>query len=199
MNNGTVTGTTNVYYGSLAQGSGTYGSVNVYNGGVFKPGNSPGAVTTGSATWNSGGQYLVEINDATGTAGTNWNLWNINGSLALDAGTTPNSQFTLVLESESGDVPGLAADFDDTINYQWLIAEASGGISGFDPDEITIDTTAFTNNLGGGHFSVSQEGNQVYLNFTPVPEPSTLALLAAGGMGLARMDLALAAGSETDC
>ena len=89
VNNGTVSGTTNVYYGSLAQGAGTYGPVNVYNGGAFKPGNSPGAVTTGAATWNSGGQYLVEIDDATGTAGRNWNLWNVNGLLALDAGANP--------------------------------------------------------------------------------------------------------------
>ncbi len=183
VNNGTVTGTTNVYYGSLAQGSGTYGSVNVYNGGAFKPGNSPGTVTTGPVTWNSGGQYLVEINDATGTAGTNWNLWNVNGLLGITAGTTPNSQFTLVLESYSGGVPGLAMDFDDTINQEWLIADASDGISGFDPAEFTVNTTAFANNLNGGHFSVAKEGNQVFLTFA-VPEPSSLALLAAGAMAL---------------
>ena len=184
VNNGTVTGTTNIYYGSLAQGSGTYGTVNVFNGGAFKPGNSPGAVTTGSATWNSGGQYLVEINDATGTAGTNWNLWNINGSLALDAGTTPNSKFTLVLESGTIEAPGLTADFNNSTAYQWLIAQTSGGISGFDPGEFSVDTTAFANNLGGGHFYVSQTGNAVDSNFAPVPEPSTLALIAAGAIGL---------------
>ncbi len=184
VNNGTVVGTTNVYYGALAQGSGTYGSVNVYNGGQFKPGNSPGQVTTGPTTWNSGGQYLIEINDATGTAGTNWNLWNINGPLALDAGTTPNSRFNLVLESESGGIPGLAANFDDTIAHQWLIAETSGGISGFDPDLFSVNTTGFANNLGAGHFYVSQTGNAVDLNYTPTPEPSTLVLLAAGAAGL---------------
>ena len=183
-NNGTLAGTTNVYYGSLAQGSGTYGAVNVYNGGQFKPGNSPGAVTTGAATWNSGGEYLVEIDDATGTAGTNWNLWNVDGSLGIAAGTTPNSRFTLVLESENDGEPGLAADFNDASDYQWVIAEANGGISGFNPAEFSLDTTAFANNLGGGHFYVSQAGNAVNLNFTPLPEPSTIALLAAGALGL---------------
>ena len=184
MNNGTVVGTTNVYYGSLAQGSGTYGSVNVYKGGQFKPGNSPGSVTTGPATWNAGGEYLLEINDATGTAGTNWDLWCINGALELDAGTTPNSRFTLVLESETGDALGLAANFDDTADYQWLIAQSSAGISGFDPAEFTVDTTAFANNVGSGQFGLAQEGNQVYLTFTPVPEPSTIALLGVGAVAL---------------
>ena len=88
-NNGTLAGTTNVYYGSLAQGSGTYGAVNVYNGGQFKPGNSPGAVTTGAATWNSGGEYEFEINDALGSAGTNWDFWAIQGDLDLSAGLAP--------------------------------------------------------------------------------------------------------------
>ncbi len=67
----------------------------------------------------------MEIDDATGTAGRNWNLWNINGLLALDAGTTPNSRFTLVLESGSDEDPGLAANFDDTSDYHWVIAETS--------------------------------------------------------------------------
>jgi len=37
VNNGTITGPTNVYYGSLAKGAGTFGAVNVYDGGKFSP------------------------------------------------------------------------------------------------------------------------------------------------------------------
>ena len=90
-----------------------------------------------------------------------------------------------MLESENGGGADLAADFNDAIGQDWLNAESSGGISGFDPAEFTVNTAAFSNNLGGGNFSVAEEGNQVYLTFTPVPEPSTLALLAAGAFGLA--------------
>jgi len=65
VNNGHISiGATNVNFGSLAKGSGVYGAVNVTDGGRFSPGNSPGSVTTGSTTWNSGGSYVVEIADA---------------------------------------------------------------------------------------------------------------------------------------
>ncbi len=70
VNNGKINGTTNLYYGSLAKGAGIYGAINVYTGGQFSPGNSPGAVATGSTTWNAGGEYLFEINDASGAVGT---------------------------------------------------------------------------------------------------------------------------------
>jgi len=36
---------------------------------------SVGSATTGAATWNNGGKYSFEIDSATGTQGTNWDLW----------------------------------------------------------------------------------------------------------------------------
>jgi hypothetical protein len=63
-----------------------------------------------------------------------------------------------------------------------------GGITGFDPNSFFIDTDAvngtsgFTNDFTGGTFSMSQTGNNLYLNYlgpTPVPEPaSALSVLA---------------------
>jgi hypothetical protein len=84
VNNGTIAGTTNVNFGSLAKGSGVYGAVNVTDGGKFSPGNSPGAVTTGSTTWNSGGTYTVEIADALAGPGIGWDLWTIAGDLLVN-------------------------------------------------------------------------------------------------------------------
>jgi hypothetical protein len=181
VNNGTIAGTTNVNAGAMAQGSGVYGPVNLNLGGTFKPGNSPGSVSTGATAWNAGGEYLFELNDATGTAGTNWDLWTINGELTLTAG----SEVVLGVVSESGTAPGPAQHFDDTQNYSWQIASASGGIVGFNPADFQIDTSGFANDLGGGQFAVAQNGNGVYLDFvSSVPEPGTLALLLAGSLGL---------------
>ncbi len=53
INNGTITGTTNVNYGSLAKGAGMYGVVNVSQGGVYAPGNSPGIVTAAAVSFDS--------------------------------------------------------------------------------------------------------------------------------------------------
>src|SRR4051812_39955183 len=93
VNNGTITGTTNVNFGSIAKGAGVYGAVNVTDGGKFSPGNPPGSVTTASTTWNSGGQYLVEIADAFGNPGEGWDRWNIDGILNVSG----EGRFTVAL------------------------------------------------------------------------------------------------------
>jgi autotransporter-associated beta strand protein len=176
VNNGTITGTTNVNYGSLAKGAGVYGAVNVTDGGRFSPGNSPGSATTGSTTWNSGGSYIVEIADALAGAGIGWDAWNINGSLNLNTAPTTNGRFTISLST----MDALAANFDPRSDYDWIILHTTDGISNFDPAAISLDTSAFKNNLFGGHFSIISTQNDLAVHFSAVPEPS----LALGILGI---------------
>jgi fibronectin-binding autotransporter adhesin len=187
VNNGTISnGTVNVNFGSLAKGSGTYGPINVTDGGQFSPGNSPGTVTTGNTTWGAGGSYLWEINDAGGTAGTNWDQWSVAGSLAISSGATVNSQFTVTLDTlTASNVPGLALSFDPTQSYQWPIAQATGGITGFNAADFALDKTGFSNPTNGGLFglALSPDGQTLSVTFTPVPEPGTLALTSAAALG----------------
>ncbi len=177
VNNGTITGTTNVNFLALAKGSGTYGPVNVLDGGRFSPGNSPGSVTTGSTTWNSGGSYIVEISDALAGAGVGWDEWNINGVLNLNATSTTNGRFTISLST----LDALAANFDNTHDYNWPILHADGGIVGFDPSDISLDTSGFKNGLGTGRFLLDSTSTDLVLRFSSVPEPQicVLSLLAA--------------------
>jgi fibronectin-binding autotransporter adhesin len=173
VNNGLICGRTNVNFGALAKGAGEYGEVNVTDGGKFSPGNSPGSVTTGSTTWNSGGNYLVEIADALTSPGTGWDTWNINGVLNLIATNTTNGHFTISLSS----LDTLASNFNPTHDYLWPILHASDGVVGFDPSELSLDTSAFKNPLASGHFYLEPTPTDLVVHFSPVPEPAALSLL----------------------
>jgi autotransporter-associated beta strand protein len=65
VNDGTVTGTTNVFYGGEVRGSGTFGPINVFDGGVLDV--SPGAtiaapgVTLSSGNISGAGQLAVPV------------------------------------------------------------------------------------------------------------------------------------------
>ena len=94
--------------------------------------------------------------------------------------STPGSPFSIAVESidpASGN-PGLA-NFNPAQPYSWTLVSA-GSISGFNPADFSFNTSAFQNSLGGGSFSMGQLGNSLTLNFVPVPEPGTWALLLAG-------------------
>jgi hypothetical protein len=87
INNGTISGTTDVNYGSLAKGTGTYGVVNVNQGGIYSPGNSPGIVTAAAVNFastpvNSGAAQL-QIELAGTTPGTQYDQLHVIGQLSL--------------------------------------------------------------------------------------------------------------------
>jgi hypothetical protein len=78
----------------------------------------------------------------------------------------------------------LAGNFDPHHDYEWIILDATGGISTFDPSAISLDTSGFKNSLAGGHFSIISSQNDLSVHFTAVPEPSLgLALLGFLALG----------------
>jgi T5SS/PEP-CTERM-associated repeat protein len=185
INNGTIDGTTNVHFGSLAKGAGDFGTVNVFDGGTFSPGNSPGQATLAAATFLNGGTLLFEVHDALGDAGVGYDTLNIAGELMLNAGITFNSQFSIKLASlDAFNLSGLAVNFDPTQSYSFVLATALGGINGFSQDQFRIDMTHFQNDLGSGSFSVSTSGNHLLLNFSAVPEPTSLLLVWVCAIGV---------------
>jgi hypothetical protein len=176
-------------------GNGSLGAIVVNSGGFLAPGfGGTGTLTSGSNTWNPGGAMRWQLNDIAGVAGgtSGWDLLNINGALTINA--TASSPFLIALESLNGSAFGNAANFNPATFYSWQMVTTTGGIYGFEPaafSEITTgiagQTGVFSNALAGS-FSVSQAGNDLYLNYTPtaVPEPGACALLAGlGGLGFA--------------
>lgn len=175
-------GTLNLTNGGTIGGGGNLSatSFTLASGSKLSPGNSPGALSTGSQTWANGGSYLWEINALAssapaGSEGNNpgWDFTSINGTLTITAGA---GQFNLNLDSL-----GALDNWNQGGTYQWRIASANGGISGFNSSVFNIDATAFLENATlGGTFSVSNVGNDIFLNYVgTIPEPSSGALLAA--------------------
>jgi len=167
LNSGMLTGAGNVQR-----------AFTVGNGVVLSPGNSPGQMQTVSQTWDGGGTYLWEIGNLAAGAGTGWDFLNITGGLTIMA--DGSDRFTLQLVSlDAFNEIGLLDGFDNMAEYSWVIASASAGITGFSEDAFLIDVGGFENALSGS-FSVSIEGNDLILNYAPVPEPTTFALIGIG-------------------
>jgi autotransporter-associated beta strand protein len=169
--------------GATLGGSGSVGPLTVQSGGILSPGNSPGSMTLGSATWEGGGHYLWEINDANGSRGGNpgWDSLNIQGSLDISA--TSGNKFNVDLTSLTlANTAGAAENFDSSQSRSWTILTAQGGINGFDADKFNLDASGFSNLLNGGQFSLSQNGNDLNLSFNAVPEPRETSLAAAAAL-----------------
>ena len=180
-NNGSMTGRTNVNYGSLAKGAGTFGAVNVTTGGQFSPGNSPGYATTNGFIMGDGGSYIFEVNDVTGAAGVGFDYVNNLADLSIEAGTTPQARFVLSLVTLTlANAPGLAQNFDASQSHDFILMHSAQGITGFDPLKFVIDSTSFQNPLNGGNFTVVTSANDLVVRFNAVPEPSVFGSILLG-------------------
>ena len=132
--------------------------------GVIAPGiNGVGALSTGSNSWNSGGNYVCEIN---GTNVTASDEVVINGSLNVQA--TSGNPFTIKLVSLTGDnMPGPMPTFNKFASYSWTIATSAGGVQNFATNECVLDASSFSNDFSGGIFSLISDGSSLLVHYTP--------------------------------
>src|SRR5690606_7730413 len=171
--------------GKLA-GEGTFTSPLTLGANVaLSPGSSPGTMNFGSnLTLNNGGSLEIEIRAPAGTPGTDWDFVSIAGTFNL-GDLTAGGYSLKVISLDLANNPGAVSGLTDPTS--WIIASAGGGSTGFEETDFVIDISQF---FGGGNFTLSSTANDLVLSFTPVPEPSTYALMMAGlalaGLGYRR-------------
>jgi autotransporter-associated beta strand protein len=191
------------YTGALTFTSGTISGTNwggslsnltIGTGQIISPGNSPGTATvTGDQTWASAGSYTWEINSTSGTAGVDpgWDL--INGSGTLSVTALAELGFNINVTSlTTGNASGAVSDFDQSLSYNWLIADFAA-VSGFSSDKFTINTSSFTNAFTGNFAvalgnsgTIGGDNSQIWLTYTAIPEPKTALLGVLGVLLLLR-------------
>ena len=134
-------------------------------------------------TLGNGGSTTFDIENASGAAGTGYDTISAGGAVTITA--TSGSPFTINIESISpgSGTPG-AATFNSAQSYQWTLLSAAS-ISGFSASDFLLNSSSFSNSLGTGNFYLTSSSTDIYLNFQPVPEPSTWALLGVGAVALA--------------
>lgn len=177
----TFTAGTLMGYGTFAPDN---GAITVGPGQTLSPGNGIGTLSFATdLIFAAGGTLDLELGAPTGVAGTDWDLISVSTKLAI----TASSDAPFVINLLAGDAPTTSGGADEEViygrTYTFTFAEAANGVSGFtSTDQFLINATQLFANTGiaDAVISVTLENNSLVLNFTPVPEPSTYALLAVG-------------------
>ncbi|MDY0145084.1 MAG: autotransporter-associated beta strand repeat-containing protein [Kiritimatiellia bacterium] len=173
--------------GAHLMGTGTIDELFV--DGTVHPGassNTVGILKASNVFLSPGGALRVDMTDAAGTAGTGWDLIDCTGDITVDA--TEQSPFTV-------QVVGAPSGFTAAVSKSWKIIDASAGVvNGFAANKFTVDATGFTSAMGGGGFTVTENGGDLYLEFQ-IPG---IAVLGTNGTTIAKGSTAVSLANGTD-
>lgn len=190
QNEGSVYSTVTVNSGGKLVGDGFVTEAIIHSGATLSPGfnsgNKLGHLSFEDLTIDGGGTLEFNLK-SNGAGGLFSDEITVQNSATLTINATPADRFTLKVISldAAGNAGVLAGTYAFPSSYSWLLFNTNGIYdAASDSSTVTlgsfrIDDTQFSAGVAGA-FSLSQAGNNIYLTFTPVPEPSTYALLALG-------------------
>jgi hypothetical protein len=175
-----TTNTLNIAANGTVTGNTIFITPNLTVNGTLSPGNEgAGAMTnSGAITFSGGGSYAVTVDDAAAGPVVGWSF--LQSGAGINIQSTAGNPFVI----DVGTADNLAANFNSSSNYNWVIATASGGIMNFAANKFTVDASAFQNGLAGGIFSVTTNGNSLLLVFNPQSAPPVFSSLVASGTNL---------------
>ncbi len=208
----TYTGTTTVTTGALiingstsstslvsVAAAGTLGGSGIVGGnttisGTHSPGNSPGNIThSGNLTYEADANVLWElVANSTASRGTNFDGINVGATLDFNGATTLNLNFQFGASAVEWSNAFWASDYTGTGG--WLVYSGATSLDGFGNLALNLPAAWLDENgdtlasaRSGASFSLFQDTNNIYLNYSAVPEPNVAALIGAlGGILLLR-------------
>ncbi len=175
VNNGTLTGTTNVYYGATVKGGGTFGAINVFDGGTLaiSPSGSPQAsfleVSGGSLAGTGQFAQSATVNGAALVAPNPTDRLVLSGDLTGDGPVTKLGAGTVVLAGDNTYLGGT------TITDGTLIVANRGSLADETNLMIGAGGTLIYDPSAAAPFAVSPSA-------VAVPEPATPVLLAVAAI-----------------
>lgn len=180
------------------------GNVTVGNGATIRPSSlggsgpalaSPGVLgVTGNVALQPGGTFEWYLNSLQGSntvGGTTTHytqsLLNASGSLDLSALSTSNRFNVKVTTLTLSNAPGTVYDYDGG-TYSRTIATFTGVTGTFDSNLFNVQYSPSDFGTSVLNLTVGMVGNNLVINFTPVPEPGIVLLAAvAGAVGYRRI------------
>ncbi len=148
----------------------------IKNGGVVSPGNSPGVLTTGNATFQGGGVYVLDLrSNGAGAAGTDWDSLAVNGTLDVSAISEANPFIIRLQTLDASNHLNYLDLWDRNVSHTWDSVLTTVALAGgdFDARSFEVETTGFQNPINGT-FTVVQDGTNFNLQYdATVPEPSS--------------------------
>jgi autotransporter-associated beta strand protein len=174
--NGTVGGTLLVNTSTTLSGVGTIiGATTIH--GTHNPGNSPGIQTfSNGLTYSNTAILNAEfVGNTLGIRGTDFDGINVTGgNLSIDSLATLN-----LLTSN---VDYTLASWDVSRNFTIIDFSGAGSSSG----QFTLNTSAAGLFASEGAWSLSNTNHDIFLSWTPIPEPHTTLLGSLGALMLLR-------------